>query len=77
MMATDLERCQRNCWQRRGVIIKRLRSGDSALELNMCPEIVRCELNVAVLDVIDDTFGKVEDALGRVGARMIGSSNDQ
>ncbi len=43
----------------------------------MCPEIVRGELNVAVLDVIDDTFGKIEDALGRVGARMIDSSNGQ
>ena len=43
----------------------------------MCAEIVRRELNVAVLDIIDDTFGEVQDPLARIGARMIDSSHGQ
>lgn len=43
----------------------------------MSAEIVRCELYVAVLDVVDDAFGEVGDAMGRVGARMIGSCHGQ
>ena len=40
-------------------------------------KIIRCKLNVAVLDIIDDTFGKIKDVLVRVGARTIGSSHGQ
>ena len=43
----------------------------------MSAEVVGCELNVAVLDIIDDRLGDVHDALGRVGIRMVDSSNGQ
>ena len=61
---TDLEGRQRNCRQRNCIIVKSFGSADSALELNMCAKIVRCELYIAVIDKIYDSFGKVDDALG-------------
>ena len=73
----DLEGRQRNGWQRRCIIVECLGGGDSALKLNMCLEIVRCELDIAVLDEVYDTFGKVEDPLARIRARMIDSSHGQ
>ena len=77
MEAADLEWGQWNGWQRRGVIVQSVGSGDSALELNMSAEIVRCELYIAVLDIVYDAFCKVNDALGCVRARMIDSSHGQ
>ena len=70
-----LEGSQRNGWQWRCVIVKCLRSGSSTLKLNMCSKTVRCELNVAVLDIIYDTFGKIKDALARIRTRMIDASH--
>ena len=43
----------------------------------MCAEVVRAELNIAVLDIIDNTFGQIKNALARIGARMIDSSHGQ
>ena len=73
----DLERCQANGWQRRRIIVESLGGGDGALKFNMCAKIIRRELNIAVLDIIYDTFGKVQDPLARIGARMIDSSYGQ
>lgn len=52
-------------------------SGDSALQLNMRAETVRCEFNIAVLDIIYDTLGEVQDALAAIGTRMIDPSYGQ
>ena len=77
METADLEWRQWNGWQRRGIIVQSVGSGDSALELNVSAEIVRCELHIAVLDIVYDAFGEVNDALGCVGVRMIDSSHSQ
>lgn len=75
MEITDLEGRQRNIWQRRCIIVQSIGSGDSALELDVSAEVVRCELHIAVLDIVYDAVGKINDALGRVRARMIVSSH--
>ena len=72
-----LEWSQRNGWQGRCIIVEGLRSGSSALKLDMCTETVRCELNIAVLDIIYDTLGNIQDALARIRTRMIDSSDGQ
>ena len=76
-IVADLEGRQGDRWQRCCIIVESFRSRDRALELNMSTEVVRCELYVAVLDVINDTFGKINNALGSVGARVVCSSNGQ
>lgn len=43
----------------------------------MRAEIVRCEFNIAVLDIIYDTLGEVQDALAAIGTRMIDPSYGQ
>ena len=68
---------QRNGWQGRCIIVEGLRSGSSTLKLNMCTETVRCQLNIAVLDIIYDTLGNIQDALARIGTRMIDASDGQ
>ena len=75
MGTTDLKGRQRDGWQRRCIIVECFGGGDSTLKLNMCAETVRCELNIAVLDEVYDTFGKVKDPLARIRARMIDSSH--
>lgn len=77
MKATDLERRQRNGWHRRCITQEIFGCDDSALELNMCGEIVRSELNIAVFDIIYDTFCNIQDALTCIRARMVDSSNGQ
>ena len=72
-----LEWSQRNSWQGRGIIVEGLRCGSSTLKLYMCTETVRCELNIAVLDIIYDTLGNIQDALGRIRTRMVNSSDGQ
>ena len=56
---THLKGSQRNRWQGRCVIVEGFGCGGSAFKLNMRAEAVRCELDIAVLDVIDDAFGKI------------------
>ena len=68
---------QRNGWQGRCIIVEGLRSGNDTLKLNMCSETVRCESNIAVLDIIYDTLGNIQDALARIRTRMIDSSDGQ
>ena len=65
---------QRNVWQGRCIIVEGLGSGNSTLKFNMCTETVRCELNIAVLDIIYDTLGSIQDALARI---RIDSSDGQ
>ena len=43
----------------------------------MRAEIIRCEFYVAMFNVIDDAFGKVDDASGRIRVRVVGSSYGQ
>lgn len=43
----------------------------------MRAETVRCEFNIAVLDIIYDTLGEVQDALAAIGTRMIDPSYGQ
>ena len=68
---------QRDGWQGRRIIVESLRSGGSTLKLDMCTETVRCDLNIAVLDVIYHTLGHIQDALARIRTRMIDSSDGQ
>ena len=75
MGATDLKGRQRDGRQRRCIIVECFGSGDGALKFNMGAETVRCELDIAVLDEVYDTFGKVKDPLARIRARMIDSSH--
>lgn len=75
--ATDLEGRQGYCWQWRRVVVESVGSGDGAFELNVSTKVVRCELYIAVLDIVYDTFGQVDDALGCVRARMIEPSHSQ
>lgn len=74
---TDLEGRQRNGWQRCCVVIECFGSGDSTLKLDMRAETVRCEFNIAVLDIIYDTLRKVQYALACIGTRVIDSSYGQ
>lgn len=73
----DLEGRQGDRGQWRCVVVERFGSGDRALELDRGAEIVRGELHVAVLDVVDDAFGEVDDSLGCVGARVVRASDGQ
>lgn len=72
-----LERAQRNGWHRRCIVVEGLRSGSSTLKLNMSTETLRCELHIALLDVIYDTLGNIQDAFGRIRIHMIDSSDGQ
>ena len=47
------------------------------LKLNVCTETIRCELNIAVLDIIYDTLGNIQDTLARIRTRMVDSSDGQ
>lgn len=75
MRTTNLEGRQRNWWQRRCIVVEIVGSADSTLKLNMHVEVLRCELYVAVADIIYDGFGMIYDALGRIGVRMADSSH--
>lgn len=75
--ATYLEGRQGDCWQWRRVVVESVGGSNGAFELNVRSEVVRCELYIAVLDVVNDTFGKIYNALGCVRARMINSSHGQ